>query len=192
MLSFDRTQYALAFWLGPVALYILYTWLAAIYGAFFGPLSKIPGPKIWAISRLPRIYMEWQGEEAAGVDALHKKYGPVVRLAPNEVSFAGGAQAWKDIYGYKKNAGQEKHPYRSSASYWTPANGAPSMIQAVRDEEHQRLRRSLAVSFSEASMKQMEPRIKSWARLLQTKLAERGDTAVDMVELFRCAVSLTI
>jgi cytochrome P450 len=63
------------------------------------------------------------------------------------------------------------------------------MIQATRDEDHQRLRKSLAVSFSESSMKQMEPRIKSWVRLLQTKLAERDGTAVDMVELFRCAVS---
>jgi hypothetical protein len=99
MLSVDRTQYALAFWLAPVVLAILYVWLKVIIGAFFGPLSKIPGPKLWAISRLPRMYMEWQGEEAAGVDALHKKYGPVVRLAPNEVSFAGGAQAWVRLRG---------------------------------------------------------------------------------------------
>jgi hypothetical protein len=99
MLSFDRTQYALAFWLAPVVLAILYVWLKVITGAFFGPLSRIPGPKLWAISRLPRMYMEWQGEEAAGVDALHKKYGSVVRLAPNEVSFAGGAQAWVRLRG---------------------------------------------------------------------------------------------
>lgn len=65
------------------------------------------------------------------------------------------------------------------------------MIHAIRDEEHARLRKSLAVSFSEGSMKQMEPRVKSWARLLQTKLAERGDAPVDMVELFRCTVSRT-
>lgn len=94
MLSSDRTQSVLVVGLAPIVLYVLYAWLKAITGAFFGPLSKIPGPKLWAISRLPRMYMEWQGEEAAGVDVLHKKYGPVVRLAPNEVSFAGGAQAW--------------------------------------------------------------------------------------------------
>ena len=94
MLSIDRNQHALAFWLAPVFFYFAYSWLKVIYGAFFGPLSKLPGPKLWAISRLPRMYMEWQGHEATGVDALHKKYGPIVRLAPNEVSFAGGVQAW--------------------------------------------------------------------------------------------------
>jgi hypothetical protein len=99
MLSIDRNQHALAFWLAPVFFYFAYSWLKVIYGAFFGPLSKLPGPKLWAISRLPRMYMEWQGEEAAGVDALHKKYGPIVRLAPNEVSFAGGVQAWVRLYG---------------------------------------------------------------------------------------------
>jgi cytochrome P450 len=66
------------------------------------------------------------------------------------------------------------------------------MIQAHRDEEHNRLRKSLAVSFSDKSMKEMEPRVKGWVQLLQTKLAERGGAEVDMVELFRCAVSLTI
>lgn len=66
------------------------------------------------------------------------------------------------------------------------------MIQAHRDEEHNRLRRSLAVSFSDKSMKEMEPRVKGWAKLLQTKLAERDGAEVDMVELFRCAVSLAI
>lgn len=187
MFSSDSTQSALTLWLTPVVLYVVYAWLKVITGAFFGPLSKIPGPKLWALSRIPRMYMEWQGEEAHGVLALHKKYGPVVRLAPNEVSFAGGFQDWKDIYGYRKNIGQEKHPHRSSASYWPAANGVPSMIQAMRDDEHARLRKSLAVSFSEKSMREMEPRVKSWARLLQTKLAERGDAAVDMVELFRCA-----
>jgi cytochrome P450 len=66
------------------------------------------------------------------------------------------------------------------------------MIQAHRDEEHNRLRKSLAVSFSDKSMKEMEPRVKGWVQLFQTKLAERGSAEVDMVELFRCAVSLTV
>jgi cytochrome P450 len=65
------------------------------------------------------------------------------------------------------------------------------MIQAYRDEEHNRLRKSLAVSFSDKSMKEMEPRVRGWVQLFQTKLAERGGTEVDMLELFRCAVSLT-
>jgi len=66
------------------------------------------------------------------------------------------------------------------------------MIQAHRDEEHNRLRKSLAVSFSDKSMKEMEPRVKGWVQLLQTKLVERGGAELDMVELFRCAVSSTI
>ena len=66
------------------------------------------------------------------------------------------------------------------------------MIQAYRDEEHNRLRKSLAVSFSDKSMKEMEPRVKGWVQLFQTKLAERSGAEVDMLELFRCAVSLTV
>ena len=66
------------------------------------------------------------------------------------------------------------------------------MIQAYRDEEHNRLRKSLAVSFSDKAMKEMEPRVKGWVQLFQSTLAESGGAEVDMLELFRCAVSLAV
>ena len=35
-------------------------------------------------------------------DEIHKKYGKVVRVAPNEISFAQ-AEAWQEIYTYRPN-----------------------------------------------------------------------------------------
>jgi secreted PhoX family phosphatase len=41
--------------------------------------------------------VERAGQRAFWVHSLHKQYGPVVRIAPNELSFATAHAAW-DIY----------------------------------------------------------------------------------------------
>lgn len=71
------------------------------------PLRKIPGP---TISLFTSLLLKWKEIHAARtlyIHALHVKYGPVVRIAPNEVSFTSGA-ALKEIYcsggsGYDKS-----------------------------------------------------------------------------------------
>lgn len=40
------------------------------------------------------------GRQPYDVLALHEKYGPVVRVAPNEVSFSSPS-SWEDIYGFR-------------------------------------------------------------------------------------------
>lgn len=85
-----------------IALYAFYTFASAFYIAFLGPLRKYPGPPLRALSEYPLLLSLWRGNEARDYVALHAKYGPVVRVAPNKLSYAGGAQAHKDIYGFRK------------------------------------------------------------------------------------------
>jgi hypothetical protein len=72
------------------ALYIVYTVGASLYDAFFGPLSKFPGPKLNAISVLPAIFTLYFGTDSTDIPALHAKYGPVVRTKPDHLSYAKG------------------------------------------------------------------------------------------------------
>ena len=61
------------------------------------PLKAIPGP---AISRLTSLQLKWnelRANRTLYIHGLHKKYGPVVRIAPNEVSFTSWP-ALKEIY----------------------------------------------------------------------------------------------
>ncbi|KAI0354842.1 cytochrome P450 [Trametes cingulata] len=72
------------------------------------PLAHLPGPKISALTRLPLMYHEFTGKRRLWIHGLHQRYGPVVRVAPNEVSFAT-REAAKEIYtsggsGYDKSA----------------------------------------------------------------------------------------
>lgn len=61
-------------------------------------LRAIPGPRISLFSSWILKYHEFHAHRTKYVHSLHQKYGPVVRIAPNEVSFAS-LDGVKEIYG---------------------------------------------------------------------------------------------
>ncbi|KIX02853.1 uncharacterized protein Z518_08796 [Rhinocladiella mackenziei CBS 650.93] len=83
-----------------VLLTVLFFAASLIYRLFFSPLSKIPGPKITAVTMLWLMYHEFKGDRTIQIDKLHGQYGPVVRISPEEVSF-NNDDALKEIYGIK-------------------------------------------------------------------------------------------
>ncbi|OJI98147.1 hypothetical protein ASPVEDRAFT_49950 [Aspergillus versicolor CBS 583.65] len=61
-----------------------------LYRLYFHPLSRVPGPKLAACTSLWLAYHTYIGDECTVVFKLHKKYGPVLRVAPNDVDIASG------------------------------------------------------------------------------------------------------
>ncbi|KAK4635985.1 Cytochrome P450 monooxygenase lcsI [Fulvia fulva] len=163
-------------------LYLLFTFASAVH-VYFGPLSKFPGPKYRAFSRIPRILCMIRGDEATVIPELHRRYGPVVRIAPNELSFRGDAQAFKDIHGFKK-AGQN-HVFKDKFFYGKPFNGVDSLITAD-DANHSRQRKLVAHAFADKSLKDLEPMLKTWSGTMQRKLAEQAGKPVDMLKYYNC------
>lgn len=100
-----------------------------VYTAWVSELRQFPGPRLNAFSQLPRLYQIWLGNDVTYLTHLHATYGPIVRVGPNELSFAEGAQAWKDIYGFTKSG---LHGMKDDSFYGRPINGAPN----VRFVEH--------------------------------------------------------
>lgn len=68
--------------------------------AFFHPLSHVPGPLICKVTSLWMYYHSYIGDECTCIDKLHRKYGPVIRIAPNEVCISDGA-ALAPVYSEK-------------------------------------------------------------------------------------------
>jgi hypothetical protein len=77
------------------------------------------------------------GHQARVVAELHRRYGPVVRTAPDELSY-NVEEAWQDIYGKppQRNTQLQKSPLQFTPTH----SGVNSMIQEPDDEEHQRMR----------------------------------------------------
>jgi hypothetical protein len=68
---------------------------------------------------------------------MHRKYGPVVRTAPNELSFCE-ERAWQDIYG--KPVSRNTQLQKDQQQLLPPPSGIWNMMQQPSDEEHQRMR----------------------------------------------------
>lgn len=83
----------------PVILTILA--VQATYRLWFHPLSRVPGPLLARVSGLWRTGKYFQSTWFEDIVQLHKTYGPVVRIAPNEVSFVD-EQAMREVYGHGK------------------------------------------------------------------------------------------
>lgn len=77
---------------------MLYTIYVVVYNLYFHALSKFPGPKIASVTRIYYIKHLLTGRLPFNNTKLHTRYGGVVRIAPNELSF-NTAEGWRDIYG---------------------------------------------------------------------------------------------
>jgi hypothetical protein len=59
-----------------------------IVSAFTSPLRNIPGPALASWTSWWKLYDTYKGRPELTQRALHQKYGPEVRLAPNFVSLS--------------------------------------------------------------------------------------------------------
>lgn len=78
-----------------------------IHPVFLSPLSKIPAAHPTShISPLWIYYIRWANIENRTLYELHKKKGPILRLAPNELSVNCYEGGLKTIYtgGFEKTA----------------------------------------------------------------------------------------
>ncbi|KAL6720905.1 hypothetical protein ACLMJK_000004 [Lecanora helva] len=156
----------------------LYNLAYYVYNLVFHPLSKYPGPNSTAASRLPLIWSTIRGEAWQFSRQLHRKYGPMVRIAPDEISTTSSS-AWKDIY--VSNIPLEKDPF----SQTPPMNGADSLFTAA-GATHHRIRRTLINAFSDKALKDQSPIIEAYCSLLMTRLRrELGKSKDGRIDLAR-------
>ncbi|KAK3317945.1 cytochrome P450 [Apodospora peruviana] len=149
-------------------LLVCYPIVRAIYNVYFHPLSKIPGPRTWAASRLPFIRSLLKGTIVHDIQKLHRQYGPILRIAPNEVTFAQ-PEAWEDILRPQLQGSQ----FPKDPIWWSrPPGSATSLLSAMAPDEHARIRKALAPGFTPRALKSQEPFIQRYVGLLADRLGE--------------------
>ncbi|KAL7929735.1 cytochrome P450 [Trichoderma chlorosporum] len=152
-------------------------WLC-IYNVYFHPLSKFPGPKLAAIFRFPYSRLLISGKGHRMILDLHIKYGPIVRVAPDLLSFSQ-PDAVNDIRGHR-TAGQPEHKKEPSL-YDHHENNALGANRA----DHTRYRRSFAYGFSQQSMLDQEPIIRGYVDQLMESLEKHGANGTKQIDLVR-------
>lgn len=141
-----------------------------VYRLYFHPLAKFPGPRLNAISALPSIRSLLRGRLPLDNKKLHDYYkSPVIRVSPNELAF-NSAQAWEDIYGFKKLPRKNFHKDPIHVGSVDPLPGASTLTMSD-DDNHARQRRALSHSFSTIALVEQEDIINGYV----TKLMENLD-----------------
>ncbi|KAF6220920.1 hypothetical protein HO133_002600 [Letharia lupina] len=181
-------------WVKPVALvggfaglgkWVVYLVSKAIDAIYFNALRHVPGPKLNALSMIPYARHLLAGTTVENTVKLHEKYGEMVRISPNEVSFISAETAFPDIYGFR--TGKLKgHLNMAKDPVWyvKPENGAPAILQA-NDEDHSRGRRVLAHAFSERALMAQEPLLQRYVGQLVDGLKEVTSASNDAVDMVR-------
>lgn len=113
------------------------------WSLFFSPLARIPGPKSFAFSRLTLAYEDYKGTRTRKLNELHRKYGPVVRVGPNEVAF-DSLSALRTIYG----AGSAFE--RTSFYDMFQAYGRKNMFTYASTKDHGERKRMLAHAYAKS------------------------------------------
>ncbi|CAN8100931.1 unnamed protein product [Discula destructiva] len=143
-----------------------------MYNIFFHPLAGFPGPILYRSSNIPKIIHQIRGDVHNKMLDLHEQYGPVVRLAPGELTYTSPT-ALQEIYG---NRGGKKSmpPQGTLGKNDQKMFGATAFIWAESNAEHAKHRKILAASFSESSLTAQEPILLGYANLLVKQLRERA------------------
>ena len=110
--------------------------------------------------------------------------GPVVRTAPNELSF-NTLGSWRDIYGPRKG-----HQNFIKSDFYDGGNFADRAhsIVSVRDPvEHAKMRKYLSNAFSDRSLKEQEYLVTEVVDRFIDQIGERGKDSLDLVPWFNLA-----
>lgn len=97
------------------------------------------------------MYRQITGTLPCSILDFHARYGPVVRISPNALSFAD-PQAWKDIYGHRPH-GEEEF---AKLNLFYRIKGSPPSLLSETKEAHGALRKLMAHGFSDRSMRAQE------------------------------------
>lgn len=145
--------------LGAAAAFVTAHWILVLVGAFVvralykryaSPLRHYPGPFLASFSRLWKVISTASGNTHLEHIELHRKYGPVVRIAPNEVSLSS-PEAARNLL----SAGKRFHKTDFYGVFPPPEN--PDIFTEVREDVHAQKKRVANVPYSMGAMQQLSP-----------------------------------
>lgn len=144
---------------------VIYVVGLGIYRIWFSPIAHIPGPLLGRLTTWVEFYYDviLRGQYVFRVQELHKQYGPIIRISPQEVHILD-PEFYDEIY-----AGPAKK--RDKWSFFCNAHGVPqSSFATVKHETHRMRRAALNPFFSKQKVRSLQPRIENVVNNLLARL----------------------
>ncbi|KAJ9603325.1 hypothetical protein H2200_012103 [Cladophialophora chaetospira] len=135
-------------------------------------LNKFPGPFFASLTDLWKVLYARNNsvkENSVYID-VHEKYGDVVRIGPNELSFAD-PQAIFDIYGTKGS--DQKSQMYDVTSIPTQGRRTKVLLSTTDSEWHDQQRRLIAPAFNLTNILKYEPWVTDSVRVFLQEMSNR-------------------
>ncbi|PGH08723.1 hypothetical protein AJ79_05914 [Helicocarpus griseus UAMH5409] len=154
----------------PLILYLLYHFI--VFPLFRSDLRSIPGPFLAKLTDIYRLLLVRTGSAQEHHLRLHQRYGPLVRLGPNNVS-VGSPAAIPILYNTRTR-------FPKSAFYPVMGNVAHGKVVptifSTRDEfVHEMMKRPIAQVYAMTNLKTYEPLVESTEAFFFEKLEKLAD-----------------
>ncbi|KAJ5591481.1 uncharacterized protein N7459_001850 [Penicillium hispanicum] len=148
------------------------SWLAwvvtgAVRRLFFHPLASIPGPRLAALTWWYEFYFDaiQPGQYIFKIQELHKQYGPIVRINPDEIHV--NDVGFLDTVYAPYSVPRDKYEHQLSALR------VPGGVGTTADYKLHKVRRdALAPFFSRKNILSMEPLIAKKVEQLSQKIGD--------------------
>ncbi|KAK9424154.1 putative Cytochrome P450 [Seiridium unicorne] len=147
------------YWL-PLSVVAVISWL--VKNRFNNGLHKYPGPFLASITDWWRFWDVYKQRPEVTHQKLHAKYGDVVRLGPNNLSFAD-PKALKSIYGLNK--GFVKSDFYIVQQSVVGGHRLASLFSTTDNDFHSQFRRCVNSAFSMSALVQYEPFVDNTTKL---------------------------
>ncbi|KAL6716510.1 hypothetical protein ACLMJK_006077 [Lecanora helva] len=143
-------------------------------------LSRVPGPFLASITPIWKILTVWKEDAPRRSLALHKQYGPVVRVGPKHVSVSS-PEALQLVYSFK--TAFAKAPMYAVGQPHVEGQPLPNLFSVRDPKTHIQLKRTIGGIYSMSSMKELEFRIDNCVNIFLRKFREatqNGTAVMDM------------
>ncbi|KAK9774578.1 putative Cytochrome P450 [Seiridium cardinale] len=157
------------------------------YCIYLHPLKKVPGPFPAKFTELWRTRRYALGGWHQDILDLHRQFGPVVRISPNEVSIVD-KEGLVRIFGHGKGTRKASLVFTITlaSTWWYDVWKIPgvteSFFSSTDPANHSFLRKRVATAYSMSSILSVEPKIQAVADALWLQLDKLADedTIVDL------------
>jgi hypothetical protein len=154
-----------------------------VYARYFHPLSRIPGPWLASVSRVWYMVQIARGDMERTQRRLHAQYGPLIRIAHNEVACAA-PDAIRNIY--RHQGALDKTDFYP---VWNGQNFSkhPDMFTGTSDKIHGERRRIFNHVYTLSNVLKSEEYIDKCSKLFLDKMGECAEAGkpVDLGKWFQ-------
>jgi hypothetical protein len=145
-----------------------------IYNLYFHPLAKFNGTWYFAVSDIPNAILQLRGLSQYTLAEAHNRYGDIIRIGPNALSFTS-PKAWDALYGFRKGvAALPKDP-----EFYNPMLLGEETITRASDVDAIPIRRSMNAAFAHKNLLAQEPMLQEHILRLTAQINNESEKLED-------------